>query len=143
MCRPPEPHRPHQIVDGESVLAAKITVAAAECQAGNACCRDDAKRDSETEGMGRVVNIAGRATGAHPHGPFRRIDAHAPHHRQINDQPIINAAESGSVMAAAADGDGQPVVTAKIYGGNHIRHIGAACDQQRPFVDRGVVELAS
>ena len=43
-------------------------------------------------------------------------------------------------MAAAADGDGQPVVTAKIYGGNHIRHIGAACDQQRPFVDRGVVE---
>ncbi len=131
-----------QIIDGESVLAAKIAVAAAESQAGNACCRDDAERDCKTEGMGGVVNIARRATGPHPHGPVCRINAHPLHHRQVNDEALVNAAEAGSVMAAAADGDGKLAVTAKVYSGNHVGDICAACNQQRPLVDHTVVELA-
>ena len=131
-----------QIVDGKPVLAAEIAVAATESQAGDACRRDDAERDGKTEGVGGVVNIACRAASPHPHGPVCRIDAHALHHRQVDDQPVVDAAESGSVVAAAADGDGKLAVAAEVHGSDHVGGIRAARDQQWPLVDHPVVELA-
>ncbi len=132
-----------QIIDGESVLAAKIAVAAAESQAGNACCRDDAERDCKTEGMGGMVNIARRATCPHPHGAVCRINAHALHHRQVDDEALVDAAEPRPVVAAAADRNRQRAVTAEIHSGDDVGDIGAASDKQRPLVDHTIVELAS
>ena len=48
--------------------------------------------------------------GPDPHGPRRGIDPHPLHHGQVDHQPVVAAAEAGAVVAAAADGQQQPVV---------------------------------
>ena len=70
-----------QIVDGQAVFARQIAVAAAQRQAGNAGGRDDARRNGQPEGMGSVVDVALRATGADPGGPCLGINANAFHRR--------------------------------------------------------------
>ena len=57
-------------------------------------------------------------------------------------RPSSTAAKAGSVVAAAADGDGQAVVAPEIDRGDHVGDVGAAGDQQRPLVDHAVVERA-
>ena len=102
-----------QVVDGEAVLARQIAGAAAERQAGDAGGRDDAERHGQPEGVGGVVDVARRAARLDAHRPVRRIDAHALHHRQIDDQAVVAAAEAGAVVAAAADRDQQALLAAK------------------------------
>ena len=62
--------------------------------------------------------------------------------RQVDDQPVVDAAEPGTVVAAAADGDRQLVVAPEVDRRDHVADVGAARDQQRPLVDHGVVERA-
>ncbi len=89
-----------------------------------------------------MVDVAGDAAGADPHRPLRRVDAHALHHRQIDNQPIIDAGEARPIVGAAANGDGKLAVPAEIHRRDHIGDVGAAGDQQRPLVDHRVVELS-
>ena len=92
--------------------------------------------------MGGVIDVAGGAAGPTRTVRLRRIDAHALHRRQVDDQSVVDAAEPGSVVAAAANGDGKLVVAAEIHRRDHVGDVGAARDQQRPLVDHAVVELA-
>ncbi len=119
-----------QIVNGEPILAAEIAVAAAEGQTRNACGRNNAERDGKSECMGSVVNIARLASSAYPHSSVGRIDAHTLHHRQVDDEAIVDAAKSGAVMAAAADGDGKLVGATEIHCCNDVGGIDAAGDHQ-------------
>ena len=73
---------------------------------------------------------------------FFGIDPYALHHRQIDDQAIIDAAETRTIVAAAANGDRKLVVPAEIHGRDDIGDIRASRDHQRPLVDHGVIELA-
>ena len=57
--------RLEQAVDGEAVLAAEVAVTAAQRQARDAGRREDPEGDGLTEGLGRVIDVAGRA--ARPH----------------------------------------------------------------------------
>src|ERR1700722_18882378 len=50
-----------QIVHSEAVLAAKIAVAAAQRESGDAGCRDDPEWHRLTEGVSRVIDISGCA----------------------------------------------------------------------------------
>ena len=77
-----------------------------------------------------------------PHRALGRIDPDPLHHRQIDDQAVVDAAEARPVVAAAADGDEQLVVAAEIHRGHHVGDVRAARDEQRPLVDHAVVKLA-
>ena len=94
-----------QVVDRQAVLAREVAGAAAEGQAGDAGGRDDAERHGQAEGVGGMVDVARRAARLDPHGAARRVDAHALHQRQVDDQAVVAAAEARAVVAAAADRD--------------------------------------
>ena len=131
-----------QIVDGQPVLARQVAGPAAERQASDAGGRDDAEWDRQAEGMRRVVDIARRAARPDPNGAGRRVDPYPFHHRQVDDQPVVDAAEARAVVAAAADGDEKAVVAAEIDRCDHVGNIDALRDQQRPLVDHAVIERA-
>ena len=63
------------------------------------------------------------------------------HEGEINHQAVIATTQAGSVVTTATYGREQLLVATESHGGNHIRHIGAARDQQRPLVDHGIVQL--
>ncbi len=72
----------------------------------------------------------------------RRVDAHAPHHRQVDHQAVVAAAQAGAVVAAAPDGDEQALVAAEVHRGDDVGDVHAARDQARPLVDHAVVQRA-
>ena len=84
-----------QIIHGEAILAAEVAVTPAQRQAGNTGGRDDSERHGLTKSAGGVIDVAGDAAGADPHRPLRRVNPYALHHRQIDDQAVIDAAEPG------------------------------------------------
>ena len=131
-----------QVVDRQTVLARQIPSAAAERQAGDAGRRDDAEGHGEAERVRRVIDVAGRAAGFDAHGAARGIHAHALHHRQVDDQPVVAAAEPGAVVAAAADGEQQALLAGEVHGGDDVGDVDAARDEPRPLVDHAVVEGA-
>lgn len=54
-----------KIVDGQAVFSRQMAHASAQGQTGNPRRGDDARRHGEAEGVGRMINIAPPATGAH------------------------------------------------------------------------------
>ena len=131
-----------QIIRREPVLAAEVTVTAAQREPGDAGGRDDPEWHGLTEGLGRVIDVAGRAARAHSHRLVLGVDPHALHRRQVDDQAVVDAAETRAIVAAAANGDRELVVPAEIDRGDHVGDVGASGDEQRPLVDHGVVELS-
>ena len=115
---------------------------AAQRQAGDARGRYDARRDGQAEGMGGVVDVALRATGANPGSPGLGVNADAFHRRQVDDQAFVHTTKARSVVAAAPDGDGEAVVASEIDRGDHVGDVGAAGNGQWPLVDHAVVERA-
>ena len=89
-----------------------------------------------------MIDVAGRATRAHSHRLLLGVDPHALHRRQVDDQAVIDAAETRTIVAAAANGDRELVVAAEIDGRDDIADIRASSDEQRAFVDHGVVEFS-
>ena len=131
-----------ETVAGEAILPSEISMSAAERQAGDAGSGDDAERHGLAEQMSGVIDFARRAARTDPDCPAFRIDVDTFHCRQVNDQAVIHAAEARPVVAAAADGDAQALVAAKIHRRDDIGGIGAAHDEPRAFVDHGVIEFA-
>jgi hypothetical protein len=70
------------------------------------------------------------------------IDADPSEPTQIYHQTVITTSQSGTVVSAAAHGDEQMMISTKVHSSDDIRHIGAARNEQRPFVYHGVVEHA-
>ena len=116
---------------------------AAQREPGNAGGRDDPGRRRQAERMGRVIEIALRATRFDPCRARRRVDPDASHRRHVDDQSVVDAAEPRPVMTAAPDRDGLAALASEIDGRDHIRHVGAARDQARAFVDHAVVESST
>src|SRR5882724_4490338 len=87
-----------------------------------------------------MVDVALRASSADPRRAGNRVDAHALHRRQVDDQAVIDAGEPGAIVAAAPNGDAQIIVATKIHRRYHVGDIDTASDQQRVLVDHAVVE---
>ena len=79
--------------------------------------------------MGGVVDVALGAARANPRRAGSRIDAHALHSRQVDDQAVVDAGEPRPVVAAAAYGDEQVIVAPEIYRRDHVGDIDTASDQ--------------
>ena len=131
-----------QIVDGQAIFAGQVTRAAAQCEAGYPGGGDDAGRHRQPVDMCRMVDITLRAAGANADGALARIDTDALHHAHVDHQPVVDAAETRSVVTPAADGDTQIVVASKFDRRHNVRGVHAARDQLRIFVDHSVVEAA-
>ena len=131
------------VVDGESPPARQVADAAAEGEAGDARRREDAGRHGETECAGRVVEVAEGAARPDLDGLRLRIDAHPLLEGEIDHEAVIDRAEPGTVVAAAANGDLQALFACEVHGGDHVGGVEAARDEARMLVDHPVVELAS
>jgi hypothetical protein len=62
--------------------------------------------------------------------------------RQIDDETIVAAAETRSVVSAAADRDQEILSAAKVHRRYHVSHVRAARNEARTLVDHAVVKLA-
>ena len=82
------------------------------------------ERHRETVGVRGVVDVAGRAAGRDPHrrgaGSTRRRAW-----RQVDHQPVVDAAEPGAVVAAAADRDPQACSRAQADRGDDVGRVDA------------------
>jgi hypothetical protein len=104
-------------------------VTAAQRQAGDARRRDDPEGDGLTEGLGRVIDVASRAARAHSHRLLLGVDPHALHRRQVDDQSVIDAGETRTIMAAAANGDREPAVPAEVH--RRVSHNGPLAEGEK------------
>ena len=89
-----------------------------------------------------MIDVAGGATRADSHRLPLGVHPHALHRRQVDDQAVIDAAETRTIVAAATNGDRELVVAAEIHGRDDITDIRASSDEQWAFVDHGVVEFS-
>jgi hypothetical protein len=87
-----------------------------------------------------MIDIAGRAASINPNGSARRIYAHTPHHREVDDQSVVATAKAWAIVAASADGNKQALVAAEVHRGDNVGDVYAARNQARPLVDHTVVE---
>ena len=131
-----------QVIDRQAVLARQIAGAAAKRESGDACRRDDPEGNGETECMRRMIDVAGCAATFDANGLRRRVHAHALHHRQIDHQPVVAAAEARAVVTAATNREQQALVASEVDGRDDVGHVDAARDQTRPLVDHAVVQGA-
>ena len=131
-----------EIVRRQAIKAAEITVPAAQGEPRDAGRRDDPERHRLLERLRRMIDVAGGATRTHSDGPVFWIDPDALHQRQVDDQTVIDAGETGRVMPASANSDRQLVLAAEIHRRHDIGHISAFGDEKRPLVDHRVVELS-
>ena len=92
--------------------------------------------------MRGVVDVALCAAGADAHGAGGGIDMHAFHHRQVDHQPIVDAAKAGPIVAASADGNSEIALPRKIDRSDNVSDVGASRNQQRTLIDHPVVEAA-
>src|SRR3989304_2595961 len=116
--------------------------ATAEAEPRDACGGDDAAGSVQPEGMCRVVEVPPGAAALGQDGPLLRVHPDPLHGREVDDETIIDCAESGHVVAATADGKGQAVVAGKVDGSDDVRHVPAARDQPWVPVDHAVEDLA-
>ncbi len=94
-----------QVIDGEAVLACEVPGAPADGEARDAGGRDDAKWHGQSERVGGMIDIAGRAASINPNGSACRIYAHAFHHREVDHQSVVATAKARATVAASTDGD--------------------------------------
>ena len=73
-----------EVVTGEAELWGEPAESAAKSKAGNACCGHDARRNSETEGLGLMVRVTQRHARLDPGGASDRIDVYAFHCGQVD-----------------------------------------------------------
>src|SRR6185437_2331126 len=109
---------------------------------GDARGRDDARGHRQAERVRGVIDVALRAACSDPDGPGSGVDPPTPHHREVDDETIVDTGEPRPIVAAAADRDPEIVIPAEIYRSHDIGDIEAARDHGWPFVDHAVVEPA-
>src|SRR6476646_10449014 len=92
--------------------------------------------------MGGMVDVAELGASVDARRSLDRVDAHAAHPRQIDDQTIVDRAESGSAVTAAPNGDRETLVTSDVDRGDHIAGVHRASDEQRALVDHAVLDAS-
>ena len=93
----------------EPVLAHQPPEAAAQREAGDARVRDGAARRREAVRLGLVIELAPEHAALRDDRARVRIDADALHRRQIDHEAAVVRAVPGRAVAAAANGDEEPV----------------------------------
>ena len=77
-----------------------------------------------------------------PGGPRDRVDPNAAHAGEVDDETVIDGAEAGGIVSAAADGDVELLVAAECERCNDVSDIGRANDKRRVSIDHAVRDAA-
>src|SRR4029450_1506170 len=131
-----------QAVDGESVLAGQVAVAAAKGQAAHPGLRVDPRRHPQAEGVRGMVEIPDLAAAADLGGPGPGVHPDPAHGRQVDGQTAVRQAEPWAAVPAAQDGDLQAAVPTEVDRGDHVPGVDAAGDDRWALVDHRVVDGA-
>ena len=83
-----------QVVDGEPELPLEPPDPATEGQPGDAGVADDADRADEPVRLRRDVELTEQRAAVDPRGARRRIDGHAAHPRQVDDEAAVAASSA-------------------------------------------------
>ena len=75
-----------------------------------------------------MINIAPDASAAGCDGASCRIDPRVFDRREIDHQTVIANSQTACVVAAAADGDKQIVISGQVYAANYVCDIHAPRD---------------
>ena len=73
----------------------------------------------------------------------RGIDRDLVHHREVDDEAVVDAPEAAAVVPAAADGEAKPSFPRERDCGGDVLLVDAVRDRRRSLVDHRVVERAS
>src|ERR1700682_2019741 len=87
-----------QVINREAVLAREVPGAPADGEARNAGGRDDAKWHCQSERVGGMIDVAGRAASINPNGSVCRIYAHAFHNREVAHQSVVATAKARATV---------------------------------------------
>ena len=134
--------RRDEVVAGESEATGQVADPPTQGEPGDSRGRDDPTGRRETERGRRLVEVApGRPTlGAS--GALRRIDGHRPHAGQVGHDAVVDRTEPRDAVAAAAHGQGEPVLTGEVDRSGDVRRIRAPDDDRGPPIDHRVVDVA-
>ncbi len=132
-----------QVVDRQAAAAGEVAEPAPEGDAADAGRGDDPARQRQAERLRGVVDVAEQRAAEHAGHARGRVDDHPAHGGEVDHHAVVDAAQAGAVVAAAADRDRQPLALRVPDRGHHVRGVGAAGDQRRAAVDHRVVELAA
>ena len=92
-----------QVVDRQPVLPGQVAEAAAEREPADAGRADDAARVREPVLVGGPVDLAPRAAAADADGAGAGIDVDPADRGEVQHDAVVDRAEPGAVVAAAAD----------------------------------------
>ena len=125
----------HQVVDRQPVLAHHEADAAAGRQPAEADRVGVAGGERQAVGVRRAGEVAGGRAGLDAGDPRLGIDADRVHPRQVDHEGVVDHAEVGEAVAAAAHREGQVVVAGEGDGRRDIVGVRRAHDRQRAAVD--------
>src|SRR5688572_26835146 len=95
----------------------------------------DSAGGGQTVRLRLVVDVTPQRTALHPGHAVGGIDPHAPHRREVDDDPVVANRGARHVVASAPYGDLQIVVAGETHGGGHVGGPDASGDQARAPVD--------
>jgi hypothetical protein len=124
-----------QVVDREAVLAHQPADATAEREPGHSGVAHDAAGGGHTVHLRLVIDVAPQRATLHPGAAVGGIDSHAPHRREVDDDPVVANGGARHVVASAPYGDLQIVVAGETHGRDHVGGPDASGDQARAPVD--------
>ena len=134
--------RLEQVVDRQTEGAREVPEPAAERESADAGGRDDAARRREPVLAGRAIDLAPRAAAADAHGPRLRVDLDVLERGEVDHHAVVAGAETGAVVAAAADRDRKLVLAGEGDRARDVVRPGGTRDQRGPAVDHRVVDGA-
>src|SRR5690606_15012732 len=127
-----------QVVDAHTELAPDVAEPATEREAGDTRLRDVAGRRHEIVLLGGVVDIGEGCAALYVGNSGLGININTPHQRAIDDDAIVDGAESSDAMTAPAHRNRQPLLAPEVDRGKDIVNAGAAGDTGGSPVDHMV-----
>jgi hypothetical protein len=132
-----------QVIATQAVFPGQPPHASTEGEAGNAGIGDDARRGSQVERLGLVVEFPQLNTGLGAGRAPERIDAHAFHLGQVNHETPVTEGVARNAVPTSSDGHQQVVGAGKIDGINHVGHASTADNQGGPFANHSIPDGTS
>jgi hypothetical protein len=132
--------RGKQVVDRQPVPPREVAVPAAERQPADAGRGDDPGRHGKIVRLRRCVDLAPDAATTDPYGAGLRIDRDRLHRREVDHDPVVDAAEAAPVVASAVHRERLIVLAREADRRRDVARVRAERKHRRTAVDHGVEE---
>jgi hypothetical protein len=117
------------------VLAHQPANSTAEREAGDSSVGHDSAGGRQAMRLRLAVDVAPERSTLHPGPAPGGIDAHGPHRRKVDDDPVVANGGARNVVASAPYRDLQVVVAGETHRRDYVGRPDASGDQARAPVD--------